>query len=160
MNKYTMLEPKDVFEISTTIKNINDDTKFFISPYAEKVELTEQNIRVAMFDYKEIYFAMMEEERFKNVVCLKIYPNPPFKIASAELKLILNVNEFTKDFFDYIKNTVINYFPNISKISTYDDYKTTINDILISLNFVKELTLINEVCVGDVGVYSNFFNVN
>lgn len=50
-----------------------------------------------------------------------------------------------------------NYFANISKISIYDNHKKTISDTLISLGFCKELTLDNEVGVGeDVDVYSSF----
>ncbi|WP_163195239.1 hypothetical protein [Clostridium thermarum] len=157
MNKYLMLEPKDVFQIANILKNIDNDNKSFMSPYMENIDLTEQSIRIAMFDYKEIYFGILEDERFINIACLRVYPNPPFKISSVELKLILNVNEFTKDFFVYIKNTVKNYFANISKISIYDNHKKTISDTLISLGFCKELTLDNEVGVGeDVDVYSSF----
>ncbi|SHE90062.1 hypothetical protein [Caloramator proteoclasticus] len=90
MNKYLMLEPKDVFQIANILKNIDNDNKSFMSPYMENIDLTEQSIRIAMFDYKEIYFGILEDERFINIACLRVYPNPPFKISSVELKLILN----------------------------------------------------------------------
>ncbi|WP_286910423.1 hypothetical protein [Clostridium sp. UBA1652] len=155
MYKYIMLEPKNVFDISNIIKETNSNTNFFISPYTEKNELIEQSIRVAMFDYKELYFATVEKETFKNIVCLKILPNPPFKNASAEIKIISNIDEFNDRLFTYIKGELIKYFPNISKITIYN-FNNKIDKLVNTFKFTKELTLLKELPDGNIDVYSNY----
>lgn len=156
--KYKMLQPENVFEISNFINNIKDNTNAYISPYIGEDELTEQYIRINTFEYKEFYFGMYNNETIVNLIGLIIFPNPPFKYSYTEIKVIGNVDLFEKGFFDFCKNTIKDYFDNISKITCYlCTDNTNMKNVLKNFNFEEEVLLKKEIKENkDIIVYSNF----
>ena len=156
MNKYLMLQPKDVFDITAALENAKDTEQMYISPFIDMSELNERAIRYNMFEFRDIYFASYDRNEIVNLVCFGLPLNPPLKKASLEFKLVLDINKFDKCFFDFIKEQLNSSFPNISKITVLIAQNYSIKKVIDEFNFVKEITLSNELENSDVDIYSNF----
>ncbi|AKC61725.1 MULTISPECIES: hypothetical protein [Clostridium] len=160
MENYSLLEGKDIYEISRILTDLykNKKNNSYLCPLLNIEELNEYYTRMLVFEYKNVYYSIGND--IESLIGFTLNLNPKSTNTFVTLRCI----SLCKDEFIYvIKNIFLDFsslFEQYKKIICYvNEEDSEMIGYLEKLGFVKEIFLPNELEINkNVLIYSYFFN--